>query len=310
MLKSSNEIMEKSKLVHLLNGPKSSRMKLAFTFLIILLALFTTAYAQSRKTDLFILGSDHLQQIYKSDNTNTDVLLAKRQKEISEFSSLILPYQPDQIMVEVLAEDQHTIDSLYALFLLDKIQLSNLPDGRSEVYQLAFRLGKKLNLQKITCVNAPGGTSQSILDNGENIELYKKEGLELRTFANEKYKALQNGSLSIKDFLIFLNQPEIINKVYHLRYITPARVINGRFKNPDGMIDTAFINPKYIGAELTAVFKNRDYKIYSNIVTGQKQQNAKKILLIIGVAHIGSLKNIIRDDEEFNLIDAKKYLNK
>lgn len=33
------------------------------------------------------------------------------------------------------------------------------------------------------------------------------------------------------------------------------------------MIDMAFINPKYIGAELTSTFKNRDYKIYSGIVS-------------------------------------------
>ena len=63
-----------------------------------------------------------------------------------------------------------------------------------------------------------------------------------------------------------LNQPEVYNLVYRLRYITPARVVNGRFTNPDAMVDTAFVNPKYIGAELISVFKNRDYKIYSNIV--------------------------------------------
>lgn len=259
---------------------------------------------------MLILGSDHLAQIYKAENPSTDVLLAKGQKDIEQFSELIIPYKADMIMIEVLPEKQKEIDSLYTLFLKDKLKIKDLPDGRSEVYQLAFRLGKKFNIKKIICVNAPGGTSQSILDTGQNIELYKKEGLELRSFANEKYKALQTGTLSLKDLLIFLNQPEISNKVYHLRYITPSRVINGTFKNPDKMINTEFINPKYIGAELTSVFKNRDYKIYSNIVTAQMFHNPKKILLIIGVAHIGSLKNIIRDDEEFNLIDARLYLNR
>ncbi|WP_157687355.1 DUF5694 domain-containing protein [Pedobacter psychrophilus] len=285
-------------------------MKLQLILPILLIGVWSKAHAQAQKTDIFILGSDHLAQIYKSDNPNTDVLLAKRQKEIADFSALVLPYKPDMIMVELLPEDQTKIDSLYGLFLQDKLKIEDLPDGRSEVYQLAFRMGKKLNLPKILCVNAPGATSQSILENGENIEIYKKENLELRTFASEKYKALQEGSLSFKDFLTFLNQPEIINKIYHLRYITPSRVINGTFKNPDAMVDTAFVNPKYIGAELTSVFKNRDYKIYSNIVTTVNQQNSKKTLLIIGVAHIGSLKNIIRDDEEFNLIDGHRYLDK
>ncbi|TCD02111.1 hypothetical protein EZ449_18795 [Pedobacter frigidisoli] len=285
-------------------------MKFKLTLTIVLLTLSTIAYAQSQKTDLLILGSDHLSQIYKTDNPRTDVLLPKRQKEIKEFINLVAPYNPDLVMVEVLPEHQKEIDSLYSLFLQNKLNFGNLSDGRSEVYQLAFRISKQLNLPKVYCVNALGGTSQSILDNGENIELYKSEGLALRTIVNEKYKALQKDSLSLKDYLIFLNQQQTYSKVYHLRYITPARVINGTFKNPDALIDTAFIDSKYIGAELISAFKNRDYKIYSNIVTSQKSESAKRVLLIIGVAHIGSLKNIIRDDEEFNLIEADKYLNK
>ncbi len=285
-------------------------MKFRLTLAIVLLGLSITTYAQRKNTDILILGSDHLAQLYKNDNPNTDILLPKRQTEIKEISTLVASYKPDMVMVEVLPENQREIDSLYSLFLQSKLNFGDLANGRSEVYQLAFRISKQLNLSKVYCVNAPGGTSQSILDNGENIELYKKEGLTLRAIVNEKNKAFQKDSLSLKDYYIFLNQPQIINKIYHLRYITPARVINGTFKNPDAMIDTAFINSKYIGAELTSIFKNRDYKIYSNIVTAQREKNPKRILLIIGVAHIGSLKSIIRDDEEFNLIDANKYIKK
>jgi hypothetical protein len=74
------------------------------------------------------------------------------------------------------------------------------------------------------------------------------------------------------------------------------------------MIDTAFINPNYIGAELTSTFKNRDYKICSSIVNCQLETQAKRILLVIGVAHIGSLKSILRDDDNFTLIGTKPYI--
>jgi hypothetical protein len=76
------------------------------------------------------------------------------------------------------------------------------------------------------------------------------------------------------------------------------------------MIDTAFVNPKYIGAELISIFKNRDYKIYSNIVTTKMQIRPNRILLIFGVAHVGSLKSIFRDDIEYKIVDANKYLGK
>ena len=288
----------------------SSKMNLRLILVIGIFGVSLNSFAQNAKSELLILGSDHLSQTYKKGNPETDVLTPKKQKEIGEFASLIEKYKPDMIMVEVLPEKQAEIDSLYALYLGNKLKLDSLEDGRSEVFQLAFRIGKQMKLNRILCVNAPGGTSQSILDNGENIELYKNETKELRKIVSERYTSLQNGTLSLKDFLIFLNQPETYNKVYHLRYITPARVVNGTFKNPDKMVDTAFVDHKYIGAELTSVFKNRDFKIYSNIVTNQIKYNPKKMLLIIGAAHIGSLKNIIRDDSEFELISANKFLIK
>nr|WP_262923867.1 DUF5694 domain-containing protein [Spirosoma liriopis] len=213
-------------------------------------------------------------------------------------------------MVEVLPDKQQRIDSLYNLYIHDKLKLDQLEDGRSEVYQLAFRMAKQLGLPKIHCVNAPGGTSQGILDNGENIQLYKEEGAALRSMVVEKVKALQENKLSFTNYLVFINQPETYNKIYHLRYITPARVVNGTFKNPDAMVDTAFINPAYIGAELISVFKNRDYKIYSNMVTAQLKTKAKRALLLIGAAHLGSLNSILRDDTDYNVVDPLKYLQR
>ncbi|WP_181885245.1 DUF5694 domain-containing protein [Pontibacter diazotrophicus] len=285
---------------------KRKRLYLA----IILLGVYFNAAAQSGKTEILLLGSDHLNQVYDSGYPNTDVLTPSSQLAIREFTSLIEQYSPDMVMIEVVPEGQQEIDSLYSLYLKDELNLNELEGGRSEVYQLAFRIGKNLKLDRIVCVNSQGGTSQSILDNGENIELYKNETVELRKVVREKYDALQSGKLSFKDFLIFLNQPKAYNQIYHLRYITPARVTNGTFKNPDEMVDTAFVNPKYIGAELTSVFKNRDYKIYSNIVTTQLRQKPKRILLVIGVGHIGSLKNIFRDDPAFSIVDANEFLLK
>ena len=278
-------------------------------YLTLLLSAFTlTLYAQKQSTEILILGSDHLQQIYKNSIPNTDVLTPANQQELKKFTDLVLRYKADMVAIEVLPEKQHEIDSLYNLYLTNKLNLDALPDGRSEVYQLAFRISKQLKLRKVYCVNAPGGTSQSVLDNGENIEVYKSEAKALRALVLQKNQELQTGKLSLKDYLLFLNETETIRKVHHLRYITPARVTNGTFKKPDQMIDTAFINKKYIGAELSAVFKNRDYKIYSNILAAQAKTQSKKILLIIGVAHVGSLKSIFRDDEEYTIIEANNIL--
>lgn len=283
-------------------------MKFILTVMALSLGFTHNSYSQNPKSRILILASDHLNQIYRKDNPNTDVLTTRRQLEIEAITRQIRKFKPDLIMVERLPERQAETDSLYNLYLKENLNLSTLEGGRSEVYQLGFRLGKQLQLPRIFCVDAPGGTSQGILDEGDNIELYKAEGLALRKIAGDKGKEFHSGKISLLAYLAFLNQPKIYNKIYHLRYIIPARVTNGKFKNPDEMVDTAFINPKYIGAELISVFKNRDFKIYSNIVTTKMRENPERMLLIIGGAHIGSLHNILRDDEEFKIVNPGKYL--
>lgn len=265
---------------------------------------------QAQRTEIMLLGSDHLSQVYEEEHPNTDVLLPHNQRDVEAFSAVVAEFSPDVIMVEVLPEKQKELDSLYSLYLQDKLDLNDLIYGRSEVYQLAFRIGKKLGLKKIIAVNSEGGTSQGILDNGKNIEIYENDTKNLRKVVNETYEALQQGQLSFQEFLIFLNQPKTYNQIYRLRYITPARVRDGTFTNPDEMVNTEFINPDYIGAELISVFKNRDYKIYSNIVKTMLQEKPRRMLLIIGVGHIGSLKNIIRDDPEFEIVQTNEFLEK
>lgn len=288
---------------------KLSTSKISPVLLIIGLIVSFSTMAQDNQTQILLLGCDHLQQVYRKDNPNTDVFTDKRQQEIAQVVNQLKKYQPDLILVERLPEDQPYLDSTYALFQQDKLKLTDLQAGRGEEYQLGFALGKQLGLNKIYGVNAPGGTSQSILSNGSQIELYKEEGIQVRTMAKAKSEQIQNGSLSFKDYITFLNQPETIQKTYHLRYIMPARVTNGTFTNPDSMVDTAFVNPKYIGAELISVFKNRDYKIYSNIVTTQMAHQSRRILLIIGQAHVGSLQSIFRDDPAYQLIKSATYLH-
>lgn len=274
--------------------------------LCLLLSVLGTSLLQAQKTQILLLGSDHLSQVFEEEYPNTDVLMPHNQQEMEAFSSVVAEFSPDVVMVEVLPEMQKEIDSLYTLYLGDQLDFSDLEFGRSEVYQLGFRIGKKLGLKKITAVNSEGGTSQGILDNGKNIEVYENETKNLRKVVKETYQSLQQGKLSFQEFLIFLNQPKTYNLIYRLRYITPARVRDGNFTNPDKMVHTDFINPEYIGAELISVFKNRDYKIYSNIVTTKLQEKSKRMLLIIGVGHIGSLKSIIQDDPEFEIVHANE----
>jgi hypothetical protein len=256
-----------------------------------------------------VLGSNHLAQLFKADNPNSDVLTPQRQAELALVCDQLQRYRPDGILVEELPERQARIDSLYQLYRQDKLDLNALPGGRSEVYQLGFVLGKRLGLARIHCVNAPGGTSQSILHEGKNIELYQQATARWREFAAPIDKQLLAGTATMQQYMRALNDPATVNQLHALVYRTPARVTDGTLK-PDAMVDAAFINPHFVGAEFISVLYNRDLKVYSSIVTTQLATGQSRQLLIMGVRHVGSLQGIFRDDPAYHVVPAAPYLGR
>lgn len=258
-------------------------------------------------TDILLLGCSHLAQLYKAGNPNSDVLTPRRQAELAAVLDGLQRYRPDGIMVEEVPENQPRLDSLYQRYRQGQLDLNTLPDGRSEKYQLGFALGKRLGLARIYCVNAPGGTSQSILNAGKNIELYEQATAHWRTFSDPIGQQLLAGASTLPQYLRALNEPATLRQLHTLVYRTPARVTNGTLK-PDAMVDAAFINPQYVGAEFISVFYNRDLKVYSNIVTTQLQTHQRRQLLIIGARHVGSLLGILADDPAYRVVAPARYL--
>ena len=267
------------------------------------------ASSPAATTDILLLGCSHLAQLYKAGNPNSDVLTPRRQAELAAVLDGLQRYRPDGIMIEELPEEQDRIDSLYQRYRQGQLDLNTLPGGRSEVYQLGFALGKRLGLSRIYCVNAPGGTSQSILDEGQNIELYKQATADWRTFSDPFSQQLQAGTSTIGQFLRTINAPAVLQQLHALVYCTPARVVNGTLK-PDAMVDAAFINPRYVGAEFISVFYNRDLKVYSNIVTTQLQTRQRRQLLIIGARHVSSLQGILAADPAYRVVASARYLGR
>ncbi len=267
------------------------------------------ARSSAAPTNILLLGCSHLAQLYKADKLNSDVLTPQRQAELATVLDGLQRYRPDGIMVEELPENQPRLDSLYQRYRQGQLDLSTLPGGRSEVYQLGFALGKRLGLARIYCVNAPGGTSQSILHTGTNIALYEQATAQWRTFSDPISQQLLAGTSTLPQYLRALNEPATLRQLHTLVYRTPARVTNGTLR-PDAMVDAAFINPQYVGAEFITVFYNRDLKVYSNIVTTQLQTQQRRQLLLIGARHVGSLQGIFGTDPAYRVVGAASYLGR
>jgi hypothetical protein len=260
-------------------------------------------------TSILLLGSNHLAQLYKASNPNSDVLTPKRQAEMAALCDQLQRYRPDGILVEEVPENQGRLDSLFRLYRQDKLDLNTMPGGRNEVYQVGFVLAKRLGLPGVRCVNAPGGTSQSILNAGKNIELYEQATKSWREFGSSIDQQLLAGTLTMAQYYRALNEPATVQRLHTLVYRTPARVTDGVLK-PDPMVDAAFINPRYVGAEFISVFYNRDLKVYSNIVTTQMATQQQRQLLIMGMRHVGSLRGIFSTDPAYQVVETNAYLSR
>lgn len=121
--------------------------------LMVLLFLFCLAQWQSAKNDVLTLGTFHFpfhnRDVIKTDKKDQiDVLEKKYQLEIEDISNQISKFNPTIIVIEKSPEFQSLIDSLYSSYVHGTYSL-----GREEYEQIGFRVGKKLRVKKIYCVN-------------------------------------------------------------------------------------------------------------------------------------------------------------
>ena len=106
------------------------------------------------KIQVMILGVYHFSNPGK-DKYNLsvdDYFNNKRQDEINEVNELLADFDPNKIFIEQMPERQDTIDSLYQSYVNNELKLKHLKNGRNEIYQIGFKLAKKLDLKKLYCV--------------------------------------------------------------------------------------------------------------------------------------------------------------
>lgn len=278
----------------------------------IFLFLFTigaTANAQNEKTEIMFVGFDHLSQM-DNGTPESDVFSYKKQQEILQLTNHLQKFSPDMVMVEVEPKRQSSLDSLFTLYKNDDLNLSDIENGSSETYQVGFRLGKLNDLTRIYGVDHYEATSQSLLNNGSNISLFQKELKNLQNTARPLKQSVQKDSLSIYDYIVFMNKPETIHLTHNLFYNLPAYVVDGKFSDSGtNTVDLGEVDEKYIGAEYITLFYNRNLKIYSNILNAQLKNHGKRLIVLLGQVHVGVLKELFEKNPNYKVVSPIEYLN-
>ncbi len=279
-----------------------------YTKLIGIILLTHLTHAQeNQKTEISLLGTFHFNQFHNSESSNNNFFGAKKQKEIAFVLKRLKDFKPDQIYIEREPQYQAQIDSLYGLYKNNKLKLEKLENGAGEVYQLAFRLAKALDLKTPKCVNHYESTPQSLLSSGSNIEKYQSTLKNFQDLGRSVVGKLLQGEASLLETLLKMNLPENISLSHDLLFNIPAYVQDGEFSSYD-KVSKASIDKRYIGAEFISLFYERNLKIYSNILNTQLKHNDQRILFITGQVHVGVLQELLSKNKHFKVIESSDIL--
>ena len=238
---------------------------------------------------IMILGTFHMQGSCDVHGEAVgDIFSERRQKEIEQLLDKIKQYQPTKIAVEVERKKDELLNQQYVEYLNNRKQLTE-----NEVHQIAFRLAKQLEHQRVYAVDwmeqgvSTRGCGECITYLTEKEpDLYE----EIAKYECEVIKLEQN--TTILDVYQKINSIEYeeMTKAYYTNY---ARI---------GVRDD------YFGLGWLNWWYQRNLIIFANLSELVTRDSDERILLLIGAAHKGILSQMLADSKVFEVVDTLEYL--
>jgi hypothetical protein len=278
-------------------------MKFFYSFLVSIAMLCAgrlqaqdTLIHPKQKIKIILLGTYHFANP-GADKFNTkvdDYTTPERQKQIKEVNDALAKFGPEKIFTESGIKYQTQADSFFAAYKAGKTDIP--AKAVNERLQIGMKLAKQLNNKHIYAVDADGkwlGSEVEYYADSLHIKYFKRFE---KSFA--EYISYYNQYIAthtVRDNLIYLNRPEELLNHNHMMY----NYIFARIGAGDN----------YIGAELVGEWYKRNIKIYANILKNVTPDD-RRLLVLFGSGHIHILKQLFKDNPDFEVIEANTYLNK
>lgn len=227
-----------------------------------------------------------------------NILDTIRQKELDQILKKIEEYKPTKILVEM---DRIKYDSLlqvsYTNYLLGKL---NIQKEENEIYQLGFKLGKKIGHTRIYASDASAEWFGVNLDwDNYNAEKYLEERGQLQKSRRYDYNSFYRIQDSLKstqtliEHFIMINEP--LNRLKaHQVYLTNT-ILNGAGES-------------YLGADSVTRWYRRNLRIFANVLDITDFDQEERILLIYGSGHVWQLRQFFMDSPDFDYVEVNKFL--
>jgi hypothetical protein len=229
-----------------------------------------------------------------------NILEEKRQGELEILLNKIAEYKPTKILLEW---DRIEMDSIanerFQKYLNGTYSID---DKSNEVYQIGFKLAKKLVHRKIYCSDASADWFGVELDwDNYDAEAYLKSKGQYEKSTRYDYQLFykQNDSLktvqSLPDYLAMINSPK--NRLKDHQAYLAETILEGAGDN-------------YLGADAVAKWYRRNLRIFANAYDLTDFDREERLLLIYGSGHVWQLRQFFMDSPDFEYIEPNEYLTK
>ena len=248
------------------------------------------------RTPLAILGVFHFGSSSDSYQRQVafDIRAPDRQREVEQLVEQLERFQPTHVAVEALPEQQRRLDSLFAAYSRGEYTL-----GPNEIYQIGFRLARRLGHSRVYAVDARMRSYMTYAELKSGLAHRGQDSL--LTFQQTEWGARYwrlfqrddsaRARRPLRDHLLYLNSDA------RLRASMGTNVV-GVFRAGD---DSTPLGPDWI----TQSF-NRDLRIFRNLLSLRKP--GTRILLIVGASHVPTLRLLAEASPELRYVPIQSVL--
>ncbi len=271
---------------------KKTEMK---TYILILnTILFSLALnAQSEtehKIKIALLGTMHFSPSTQDEYSNEELnLTVQKMNEIDDVVTKLAEFEPTQICIEVPTSKSEKINEHYKNYLKGSYELE-----LNEIDLLGFQTAKRLNLEKLTCINYLGK-----FDTKPSEEKAQKYGQE---------EILKSMDYYAKDFIEEINSnSKRLSVLENLKYVNADSTLQKNLQFYTKFYAKIGKNDDYVGTELVSEWYKTNLHIYTNILR-KIEKDDKVILVIFGQGHIPILKHLFESNSDFEVIPIDQIL--
>lgn len=281
------------------------KLYLALSALILVLSGSVHAQKQSPKKEVLLIGVFHFNNpgadLAKMETF--DVMSKKSQQELELITDHIKRFKPSKIFVEWDYNDQPALDTLYDLYLKDayfdyvhKQFPRHTFYTQNEIFQLGFRTGKKIGLEKIHAIDCqmdwPYDSLQMAIKKAGQTDLQQAIDQQIKQFGEQSNALMKK--LTLTQLLLEENKTSTRKENLGL-YIT--------LLNKGGALHD------FTGADVVNAWYKRNLYMYSLV---QKITEAKdeRIMIIVGSGHAAVFKHFIDMDANYKVVELEEVLKK